>query len=488
MHRAAVGSSLGRQYIQIQEIPMLIRIALCLGLPLLVSAKPNIVFMFADDLGWGDVGYHGSEIKTPQIDALVKQGLELDRYYAFPLCSPTRAAFLTGRSPIRLGIHMPIGAAGGMPVAEHLLPETLGAAGYQTFLTGKWHLGMERVSWHPYRRGFDETYGHLGPSVDYFTHIWQGGLDWHRNGTVLREEGYSTDLIAAEAIRRIQERDKSRPIFLYVAFNAPHTPLQAPDRYIEPYADLENELRRTYAAMVSAMDDGVGRILAAIEDEGLTDDTLVVWASDNGGGRNVGASNLPLRGNKGNAFEGGIRVPATIRWPGVLATGEEFDQMITAHDWFQTVTSAVGVEPRNTMAFDGVDMWAALKDQEQIERKETIIGVDGNYAVFRNGWKLVTFTRRGTDETATYLYRIADDPYEERDLSDVKPDLVKELTASLRAFPRAPSVGSDDVPGRPRGGNRGAKKAGAGRPGNPAALRGAPRETREPWLETAIKD
>lgn len=467
---------------------MFIRIALCLGLPLLASAKPNIVFMLADDLGWGDVGYHGSEIKTPHIDALVKQGLELDRYYSFPLCSPTRAAFLTGRSPIRLGVHMPIGPRGGMPLDEHLLPETLRAAGYQTVLTGKWHLGMERVSLHPYRRGFDETYGHLGPSVDYFTHIWQGGLDWYRNGAVLREEGYSTDLIAAEAVRRIQDRDGGKPMFLYVAFNAPHTPLQAPDRHIEPYAGLENELRRTYAAMVSAMDEGVGKILASIEEEGLTDDTLVVWASDNGGGRNVGASNLPLRGSKGNAFEGGIRVPATIRWPGVLVAGEAFDQMITAQDWFQTLTSAAGVQPRNTMAFDGVDMWAALKDHEQIERQETIIGVEGNYAVFRNGWKLVTFTRRGTDETATYLYRIADDPNEERDLIDVKPDLAKELTASLRAFPRAPSVGSDDVPARPRGGNRGAKKAGGRPPGNPAAFQGAPRETREPWLETAIKD
>ena len=467
---------------------MLIRIALCLGLPLLASAEPNIVFMLADDLGWNDVGYHGSEIRTPHIDGLVQEGLELDRYYAFPLCSPTRAAFLTGRSPIRLGVHMPIGTTGGLPLDEHLLPETLRASGYQTFLTGKWHLGLERVSWHPYRRGFDQTYGHLGPGVDYFTHIWSGGLDWHRDGKVLREEGYSTELIAADAVSKIQNRDKSRPMFLYVAFNAPHTPLQAPDRHIEPYSDIEDELRRTYAAMVSAMDEGVGKILDSLEDQGLAEDTLVVWASDNGGGRNVGASNLPLRGSKGNAFEGGIRVPATIRWPGVLKEGKKFDQMITAHDWFQTLASAASVEPRITKAFDGVDMWPALKDDQQVERPDTIIGVDGNYAVFRQGWKLVTFTRRGTDETGTYLYRIGDDPYEETDLIDVKPDLANELTASLRAMPRAPSVGSDDVPGRPRGREKGAKGAAGGRPRNPAALQGSPRETRKPWLETAIKD
>ena len=470
---------------------MVLRFAVLLALPLLAAAKPNIVFMLADDLGWNDVGYHGSEIRTPYIDSLVRQGLELDRYYTFPLCSPTRAAFLTGRSPIRLGILGPIGPRGGMPLDEHLLPETLGAEGYQTVLAGKWHLGLERVSWHPYRRGFDQTYGHLGPAVDYFTHIWGGGLDWHRDGDVLREDGYSTDLIATEAVRRIQGRDQSRPMFLYVAFNAPHTPLQAPAKYIEPYAGIDGELRRTYAAMVSAMDAGVGRILEALDDEGISDDTIVVWASDNGGGRNVGASNLPLRGSKGNAFEGGIRVPATIRWPGVLAEGEKFDQMITALDWFQTLVSAAGVEARNTKAFDGVDMWPGLKNREQIDRPDTIIGSQGNFAVFREGWKLVEFTRRGTAWKATYLYRIVDDPREERSLIDVKPDLAAELTDVLRAMPRAPSVGSDVLPSERRPGGPGrAKRAkgGAGRPANPAALQGSPRETREPWLETAIKD
>ncbi len=471
---------------------MLIRIALFLALPLLAAAKPNVVIVFADDLGWSDVGYHGSEIKTPHIDALVQQGVELDRYYAFPVCSPTRAAFLTGRSPIRLGIHMPIGPNGGMPLDEHLLPETLRANGYQTFLTGKWHLGLERVSWHPYRRGFDQTYGHLGSAVDYFTHIWEGGLDWYRNGSVLREEGYSTDLIAAEAVRRIESRDKSKPMFLYVAFNAPHTPLQAPEKYIEPYSDIEDELRRIYAAMVSAMDEGVGKILKALDDEGMAEDTLLVWASDNGGGRNVGASNLPLRGAKGSAFEGGIRVPATVRWPGMLPAGEKFEPMITSLDWFQTLTSAIGVEPGNAKTFDGVDMWPALKDREQVDRRDTIIGMDGNYAVFRDGWKLVEFTRRATGQTGTYLYLIEDDPYEERDLIEVKPDLAKQLIASLRSMPRARSVGSDLLPSQrgagARGRAKGAKKAAGGRPGNPAALRGSPRETRPPWLETAIKD
>ncbi len=189
--------------------------------------KPNIVFFMADDLGWNDVGYHGSEIRTPNIDRLAAKGVELDRYYAFPVCSPTRAALMTARSPIVLGIDSPVGPNGGLPLDEHLLPQTLQAAGYQTMMAGKWHLGIERAASHPHNRGFEHSYGHLGPAVDYFTHIWGGGLDWHRDGKVLREEGYSTELIAAEATRLVKNRDKSRPTFLYVAFNAVHTPMHA---------------------------------------------------------------------------------------------------------------------------------------------------------------------------------------------------------------------------------------------------------------------
>lgn len=473
-------------------VDMFLPVLLSLGLPLLASAKPNIVFMLADDLGWSDVGYHDSEIRTPHIDSLVADGVELDRYYTFPLCSPSRAAFLTGRSPIRLGVHMPIGPTGGMPVDEHLLPETLKAAGYQTFLSGKWHLGLERVAWHPYRRGFDRTFGHLGPSVDYFTHIWLGGLDWYRDGRVVREDGYATSLIAGDAVARITTRDKSRPMFLYVAFNAPHTPLQVPREYTDRYGSIVDEGRRTYAAMVSAMDDGVGQILAALDDQGIAENTIVVWASDNGGGRNVGASNLPFRGSKGNAYEGGIRVPAVLRWPGVLSGGQRFSQMITAMDWFPTLAAAVGVQPRNSRAFDGVDMWTALKEGERVPRPPTILGVEGNYAVFREDWKLVRFTQRATGRTGTSLFRIREDPLEERDLVDTLPDVKEELVGILNALPKAPSVGSDDIPGPRRGARGGARKDAKGPVGarrtNPAVFRGEPRETRKPWLETAIRD
>ncbi len=467
---------------------MLILIILSLSAPLAAVAAPNIVFMMADDLGWNDVGYHGSEIKTPHIDALAGHGVELDRYYAFPLCSPTRVALMTGRSPIRQGVDTPIGPNGGMPLDEHLLPQTLRAAGYQTFLTGKWHLGIERVASHPYRRGFDHSYGHLGAAVDYYTHIWLGGLDWHRNGHVVREEGYSTELITAEAIDRITKRDTTAPMFLYVAFNAPHTPLQAPDRFLDRYPGIANPSRRHYAAMVSAVDDGVGQILAAIESEGIANETLVVWVSDNGGNFRAGASNEPFRGGKGSVFEGGIRVPGMIRWPGVLASGATFRQQITAHDWFQTLTSAVGVKPQNVKAFDGVDMWPALKDGAAVEREETVIGIDGSYAIFRDGWKLVEHRPRGSDTATKHLYRINEDPGEERDLIDVKPDFAKDLLARIRKIPRPPSVSRDVVPrgaatGRPR-----KKRAKAGGPGGRNPQTGWPEETRPPWVEAAIRD
>ena len=471
---------------------MPIRILILLTLPLAVYARPNIVFILADDLGWNDVGYHDSEIKTPNIDSLAEDGLNLDRYYAFPMCSPTRAAFLTGRSPIRLGIVSPIGPRGGLPLQEHLLSETLQSDGYQTSQVGKWHLGMDRVAAHAYNRGFSHSYGHLGPSVDYFTHVWQGALDWQRNGKALREEGYTTELITAEAIRQIKSRDESAPMFLYVAFNAPHSPLQAPEQYVTPYAHIEDANRKIYAAMVTAMDEGVGRILETLADEGIADDTLVVWASDNGGGTNLGASNRPFKGGKGNAFEGGIRVPAAIRWPGVLPAGQRIEQMVTAMDWFPTLTSAVGVKPRNSLPFDGVDMWPALKDGGKVARPDTVIGVAGNYAVFRDGWKYVQSTRRNRNESETFLYRITDDPLEARNLIETESELANQLRAVIEAIPKARSAsqGRRRGPGNTVGGPRPGRNSASGgrqqgRPGRRNAQGG---RSGEPWVERAARD
>ena len=335
-------------------------------------------------------------------------------------------------------------------------------------------MGIDRVAAHPYRRGFDHSYGHLGPSIDYFTHEWQNGLDWHRNGVALHEDGYSTDLIAAEAVRLIEERDPSRPFFLFLSFNAPHTPLQAPEELIRRHPGIRQAQRQVYAAMVSAMDDGIGRVLATLSEEGIERETLLVWASDNGGIRNLSESNRPFRGAKGSAFEGGIRVPAVVHWPGVLNGGQQFEQFFTAMDWFPTLTTALGIPPKNTEALDGLDLWKAIGGTgTAVERRSTVIGVDVNYAVFQGPWKLVQSTRRGAPEAQTRLFRIMEDPEESEDLAQAHPEVVEELLAELRAVPRGPSVSS--------------RRPARARRGRAAQNEPAP-ELLAPWVERAAKD
>jgi arylsulfatase A-like enzyme len=234
------------------------------------DAATNLVLFVADDMGWGDVGYHDSEIRTPNIDRLAAEGMRLERFYVHPLCSPTRGALMTGRSPLTTGLLLPTEPwySSGLPVGEKLLPEYLKDAGYQTFAVGKWHLGPNRLRYHPQNRGFDHFYGHLGGFINYDLHtIWRG-VDWQRNGRTVVEDGYSTHLITDEAVRLIKARDKDAPMFLYVTFNAPHSPLQAPESATAGYAELDDMNRRIYAAMVTEMDRGIGQVLATLESEG----------------------------------------------------------------------------------------------------------------------------------------------------------------------------------------------------------------------------
>ncbi|MCP5115213.1 MAG: sulfatase-like hydrolase/transferase, partial [bacterium] len=197
-------------------------LAVLLPAALAAADHPHVVLIVADDLGWNDVGYHGSEIRTPNIDKLAKSGVMLERFYAYPLCSPTRTALMTGRHSIELGVNGPFAptAKEGLPLDERLLPQAFSDAGYQTFMTGKWHLGLAHVKYFPQSRGFDHFYGHLGAAVDFYEHVLRGGLDWQRNGKSVREEGYTTDLITAEAVRLLRERDKNKPVLLYITYNA----------------------------------------------------------------------------------------------------------------------------------------------------------------------------------------------------------------------------------------------------------------------------
>ena len=301
----------------------------CLGCAK-AQERPNIVILVADDLGWADVGYRGSDIETPNLDRLAQEGMRLERFYTLPICTPTRAALMTGRDPMKLG------AAyagfqpwdnGGVSPAEHFMPESFKAAGYETAMVGKWHLGRSIQQHTPRARGFDHFVGHLNTQIDYNDFTVAGGYDLQENGASIKREGvYATDLHGDEAVRFLTDlRDPEKPFFLYVPFLAPHSPMQAPKALEDKYPHRPNRPlpAKTYAAMVDSLDQAIGRILDALETEGVADNTIVLFFSDNGGIEAFGASNKPLRGGKLTAFEGGVRVNALMplaccnawRWP-----------------------------------------------------------------------------------------------------------------------------------------------------------------------------
>ncbi len=395
------------------------------------AKKPNVIILLADDLGTSDVAYRGGEIDTPNIDRLAKEGLRLERYYVFPVCSPTRSALMTGRSPMRLGVIYTVirpWETYGVPVEEHFLPQTFKEAGYETAMTGKWHLGHAKKAFLPNQRGFDHSYGHVNGALDYFEHYRDGGLDWHRDGKALVEKGYTTDLVAKEASRLIRSRDKSKPLFLYVPFNAPHAPLQAPPELMEKYSKrISNEKRRTFAAMVDAMDTAIGQIRKTVQEEGMANDTLFMFFSDNGGPIGQAATNVPLRGGKAQTFEGGIRSPGILHWPGKVPVGES-KQIMTVMDVFPTLAAAVGIKTRNRKPFDGKNMWSKLL-AGKTEPREDLFFAHGNFhAVFHNEWKLVT------QDDKKYLFRHNEDREEKFDLAAKHADVVKDLSARIETW------------------------------------------------------
>jgi arylsulfatase A-like enzyme len=438
----------------------------------LAKRPPNIVILLADDLGWNDVGYHGAPIETPHIDDLAREGVELDRFYSQPICTPTRAALLTGRSPLRSGLVFGVIRPWdyfGLPVRERLLSETLRQAGYQTAIVGKWHLGHGHIAQTPNRRGFDHFYGHLLGEIDYYAHSEAGGLDWQRNGESLREAGYSTDLVGEEAARVIANRDPSKPLFLYVPFNAPHSPMQAPKALVERYAKLSSEPnlrahrefiegvatrlgipveaaakildpsgdapRAVFAAMVHSLDLAVGKVLGALEEAGIADDTLVLFFSDNGGHISLGASNAPLRGEKSTVFEGGIRVPAAVRWPKGLRGGRKVVQSIAVQDVFPTLVAAAGVASESGLALDGVDRWPQIQGAAPVGPGEIFFGVNGvvgrQEALRLDRWKLVRTIGFEGDPTKLMLFDVENDPTEQSDLASREPDRVADLKKRL---------------------------------------------------------
>ena len=411
------------------------------------ATPPHIVLLLADDMGWGDVGFHGGTIPTPNLDRLARGGVRLEQFYVQPVCTPTRGALMTGRYPMRLGLQLGVvrpWATHGLPLDERTLPEALREAGYATAICGKWHLGHASPGQLPTRRGFDTQYGHYNGALDYFTHIRDGGHDWHEDDAANFDEGYTTDLIAEAAIERIAAHDPAKPLFLYVPFNAPHTPLQAPESWIQKFSTIENKRHRIYAAMVACMDDAVGRILAALDEHGFDrEQTLVFFGSDNGAISSIG-SNGPFRGQKGRLYEGGIRVPAVISWPGRLKPGTSVGAPLHIVDLYPTLLRLAGVSLEQSKPLDGRDAWPAIAEGKPGPHEVILHNVTPWSGALRMGrWKLLQngdSPANATEAPATDRWELFDlraDPGERTDLSEKRPEILAELRARMESLRKA---------------------------------------------------
>ncbi|WP_223707648.1 arylsulfatase B [Niabella beijingensis] len=413
------------------------------------DSRPNIVIIVADDMGWGDVGFHGSEIRTPHIDQLAREGVILNRYYVSPICSPTRAGIMTGRLPERYGLRENVIAPWlnfGVDTTAEFLPQMLAQAGYKNRAAiGKWHLGHSKRKYLPLRRGFTHFYGHYNGAIDYFTHKREGELDWHNDWETARDTGYTTDLITREAVKCISDYKGEGPFFLYIAYNAPHGPLQAKEGDLLKYGfdpsqpvfgkeqtgnegamGRGNTRRQTYAAMVAALDEGIGHILKALRAAGIDENTLVLFQSDNGAAQKEGGRNQPLRGFKFQEWEGGVRVPAVIRWPAGFKGGWTCEQVAGYIDIAPTLREIAGIKTAPPQPYDGRSIVQSLTEKKNTGRELYL----GNGTLIKDEWKLV-IPKTGNKTTpaadAPQLFAIDKDPYEKEDLSARYPEQVKAL-------------------------------------------------------------
>lgn len=425
------------------------------------APRPNVLFILADDLGFGDLSIQkpfggAGDVRTPHIDSIFEDGLTFRNFYAnCTVCSPTRAALMTGRFPSAVGVPgvirpWPADNWGYLSPDAPTLPEKLSAADYRTALVGKWHLGGEPhngVGNHPLKRGFQHFEGFLGGMLsDYLTHTrrYPGGENrnmMRRGEEVIDPEGHATDLLSDWAADYLTDAPADKPLFLYLAYNAPHTPIQPPAEWVERVKAREagiTDKRAQLVALIEHMDAGVGRVLAALEESGHAENTLVVFTSDNGGDIGPGATVGPYRGGKGDMYEGGHRVPCGVRWPGVVAPGTRTNLTAMTMDWCPTLLDAAGAE--FPAKLDAVSLLPTLRGESQPEprsvmhftRREGRVlqwGGKPSDAVIVRGWKLV----QNRPFEPLRLFHLAEDPYEENDLFRQRPDKAKELAQILLA-------------------------------------------------------
>lgn len=429
---------------------MLRTIIAFLALVSLCQAAPNFVFIIADDLGWKDVAFHGGNAPTPNLDRLAREGIELTQHYVAPVCSPTRTGLMTGRCWSRFNVTTPQNPR-ALRWDTVTLPRALKSAGYDTCLTGKWHLGS-KPEWGPNHFGFDHSYGSLAGGVGPYDHQYKKGefqTTWHRNEKLLTETGHVTDLITKEACEWLSTRG-DKPFFLYVPFTAVHLPIKEPAEWLAKVpAGIANDVERHYAACVMHLDDSVGRIVATLDKHGKRGETLVVFTSDNGGStaENNGQSypadaypegrlpgnNKPFRDEKGSVYEGGTRVPCIVNWPGKLKPGKH-DAPVQIVDWMPTFCALAGYKADRDLKWDGANLWPQLAEGAAPVAHPIYTVAPGFKArSFRVGdWKLVLTTKDKTE-----LYNIAADPQEKEDVAKTMPEKAAELRRALDACAKA---------------------------------------------------
>lgn len=422
------------------------------GLPVLAAeSHPNVIVILTDDQGYADVGFNGcKDIPTPNIDRIASEGVRFTSgYVTYSVCGPSRAGFITGRYPQRFGFernpqyttsdpHM------GVPLTEDTFADILGRVGYTSGVVGKWHLGAH-PDLHPLNRGFDFFFGHLGGGHRYFPEEWtirdsheakdeaESYRTWiMKNREPVKVDQYLTDAFSDAALEFVRTQ-KDGPFFLYLAYNAPHGPLQATEKYLSRFPDIEDPKRKTYAAMVSAVDDGVGRLLKLLDELGIAENTLVFFLSDNGGSPHNASNNAPLRGHKSNIWEGGFRVPFALRWPAKIEGGRDYDKPVSSLDILGTMVGLTGAKVAAERPLDGVNLVPYLLGKNEGSPHSSIYlrkWDAKDYAIRHGDMKLLIHGA----ENKTELYDLSDDIGERHDLAKSKPEQVSELDGLLREW------------------------------------------------------